>query len=149
MIKKRYIAIRTGKLDKEDAMEEVDKIIKEKGYCWFGKYGQPLNKMIKEGIKKDDIEYYVVLIQTDPNAEDGYKYKAYKMIDIRGNKPKDTAYPEYYKKIFSRIGVWLKLEKYNGKKVNLTDLVVKSSATPLRRTLRSSLRGHFSCYLRG
>ncbi len=148
MNKEKFLAIRVGRLDKEDALDEVDTVINEHGYCWFGKYGQKLGIALKDELKNENAKTYVVLVQKQDSSNMIYKCKAYKLLDFKYRKPKGEAYPEYYEKITSRIGTWLKLEDNDcEKEVKIENLAVKSSHNPLRSALRNSMRGSFNCYL--
>lgn len=143
-----FLVIRTGKLDEEDAIREVESIIERHGFCWFGKYGQPLNKKLKDDVASSKKKFVVTLVQKDQEGEGGYRHQSFNLVDVTAGKPKDGVYPEYYRRVMRRIHTWFRLQKYSGKRVLLSDLVVKSSISPVLRSLRDSMRGHFVCYSR-
>jgi len=136
-----YLAIRVGKVYKNDAIEEIDNVIKSYKYGWFAKFGRVvsqirINQMLKKSIP------YLVIVQF---YEGKYISKTYKILETaQKSLKKGEPYPSYYKGNEQFVGTWFKLEKTDNQ-VDVNSLVVKSSFQNLTQALSKSMCGSFSC----
>ncbi len=144
-----FIVVRYGLIDSFDAIEEIEKVIKQKGQAWFGKYGEPIKQNIEARLKDGEENIFVILVRKSTKGESGgYRFKVFRLKEISRMPPKNTSdFPKYYAKTMSRIGCWLLLDLYKGPKLELANLVVRSSLQRLPQTLGSSMRAHFYCRL--
>lgn len=143
MKEKIFIVIRVGLQDSVDPIEEVDKVIDKLGYCWFGKYGEPLNQSLAERVAtlKD-----VAICLIYREKAKSYRMRVYGAIEVsaRPKLPKNS-YPTYYASFMNRIGTFIHLVPYIGEAPAMSDLYVKSSLNKLADALHKSVRGHFVC----
>ena len=146
------ILIRYGRLDAFDAIDEIEKVMSKRKHAWFGKYGQPLNKRLEEIVERKNHEVTVFLIRKTKDDEQqslGYRLHPYSLRSISRKIPEHKSeFPPYYLKHLGHISTWLLVEPYIGPKIELADLITKSSGMPVLNSLRSSMRGHFLCRLR-
>lgn len=140
---KIFIVVRVGLQDNVDPINEVDKVIKKKGFCWFGKYGESLHSTLVDRVfnEKD-----VAICLVYKSKQGGYQMKTYFAEEVSPN-PKLTknSYPAYYKYFMSRIGTFVRLSPYTETAPTINDLYVKSSLNKLASSLQKSIRGHFIC----
>jgi hypothetical protein len=140
---KIFIVIRVGLQDNVDPIDEVDNVIEKMGYCWFGKYGEPLHQTLIERVpnKKD-----VAICLIYKSKTTGYRMKTYFAEEVSANPvlPKNS-YPAYYSTFMNRIGTFVKVSPYKGVSPTINDLYVKSSLNKLASSLQKSIRGHFVC----
>lgn len=137
-----FLVIRCSNLDGVNPITEVNEVIARLGYCWFGKYGQPLSKT---GATKTDPLRGVVLVGNSTVAAPG-RGSLYVLGGWSFSKPSNPGgYPAYYEKKLGRISTWVKLIRADTSEVSISDLQVKSSLQPLARALSDSMRGHFWC----
>jgi hypothetical protein len=143
-----FLVVRCSHLDGFDPIDEVDSILAKKGWVWFGKYGEPLNKGLPAEIEEGERRIFVVLVERQKAALGGYKFALYRLAELSKSEPAgQSEYPAYYRSFIGRIGHWVKLTPYDGPKVELKDLLVRSSSQKLPNSLYHSMRGHFICRL--
>ena len=137
-----FLVVKCGNIKSHHAANELDTIIKTKGFSWFAKYGA---KIKLNEIKLDDPhrEYALCLCLF---IESKYQLFTYQIIGCDTNpKPTKGTYPAYYKEQINFINTWIKVSTYKGISPTVNDLVVKSSLNKLSDTLRKSTSGHFFC----
>lgn len=135
------LAIRCSSMDRVNPITELDRVIDNIGWGWFGKYGQPIPET---SIRKKG-EIFVVLVGNYKVRVNGTGAH-YKLEETSSAPPSQTShYPAYYADKLDRIGSWLKLAPAAPPDVDLSTLLVRSSRQPLRRALNNSMRGHFWC----
>jgi hypothetical protein len=135
-----FLVIRCSNIDGVNPIEEVDHVIGRLGYCWFGKYGQPILSIER----KFSSNVRVVLAG---GVKMGMKGTGalYELRDWSFSTPPAKEYPPYYKSKLSRIGTWLKLERAKEADIATSDLIVKSSRQALSKVLSDSMGGYFWC----
>lgn len=135
---RRYLVIRCGDLDGVNPVSEVDRVISERGTCWFGKYGQPISVPAK-------VQLSVVLVGSKEitPAGCGAQYR------LRGSSHappvSGSPYPSYYERKMRQITTWLELEWLDARVIPTRSLRIKSSLRLLPGVLGESMRGHFWC----
>lgn len=137
-----FVVIRVGLQDGVNPVEEVEKIIATNDFCWFGKYGEPLNQTLQSRVaEKKDVMLCLVY-----KSLHGYNISSYKIEEV-SKRPMLLAgsYPDYYSKFIDRIGTFIKISKVKSEHPTIDDLYVKSSLNKLSLALRDSMRGHFVC----
>lgn len=135
-----FLVIRCSNLDGVNPIEEVDQVIDRLGFCWFGKYGQPIGSIASQA--KGDLK--VVLTGGSKIGVQGTGA----VYELRGwsfAPPLVEHYPQCYANKLSRIGTWLKLERTTETTISTGELIIKSSLQPLPKVLSDSMRGHFWC----
>jgi len=141
----KYIVIRVSNVDTHNVVEELDKVLAQRGHVWFGKYG----RVIRGISTADQPDYRLVLVQRRISQAASYTAKTYRITGYSRLRPKDQAYPEYYKDVIQKIRTWVKIELAPQYEHVLTeDLVVISSASPLAFSLKNSMSSNFTCRLR-
>lgn len=135
----KVLVLRYGTNIIADCMKLHSDVIKEKGYCWFGKIGRApsegvLNDLIDEGIG-------TVILYSRAGC-----YLC-TINEIIHNKPKDS-YPKYYDEyIFNQKispSIYVKLTDMEEMDVSaLSQYVVCSSGNPLPVTLNKSMNSFF------
>lgn len=145
-----YIVVRFSHMDDVDVVKAINQVIKQKGYCWFGKYGQPIaGGSIRAFTKRGKIPLNVMLVRRRVvKGEKAVFAHEYKCTEISEKQPAQGTYPAYYEQYKHRISTWMKLVPCAGSQVPLEDLITVSSGLPVTHSLSSSLRGHFLCRLR-
>lgn len=136
-----YLVIRCSGLDGVNPVDEVDRVIDRCGFCWFGKYGQPINSI---GNKLKTGQLQVVLAGGSKIDMVGTG-ALYSLLTWSFSPPSPEHYPTYYASKLGRISTWLKLQRAEQPVIATNDLVIKSSLLPLAKALNDSMRGHFWC----
>lgn len=138
-----FIVVRVGLQDNVNPIDEVDNVIGKMGYCWFGKYGEPLNQTLFERVQNNK-DVAICLIYKSKTG--GYRMKTYFAEEVSANPVLvKNSYPAYYSSFMRRISTFVKLSPYKGVSPTINDLYVKSSLNNLVNSLRKSIRGHFVC----
>lgn len=137
-----YLVVRVSLMDNLDPIAEVDKVLEKNGFCWFGKYGEPLSPELKARVSTANDVAVCLLFKDDS----GYVMKTYAIeeVDMAPSLKRGT-YPKYYDKFMDRIGTFLKVSELKSAQPSIDDLYVHSSLNKLRNSLRKSVRGHFLC----
>jgi hypothetical protein len=137
-----FLVVKCGNIKSHHAANELDEVIKTKGFAWFAKYGA---KIKLNEIKLDDpIREYALCLCLF--IENKYQLFTYRIIGCdTKTRPTKGTYPAYYKEKISFINTWIKVSSYNGVSPTVNDLIVKSSLNKLSDTLRKSTSGHFFC----
>ena len=147
--KKLFVLIRYGHIDEFDAVKELEKVLARRKTAWFGKYGQPLSRDLERIVAsgKEDVTAILIRKGTGRGKESsGYQFQQFTVRKIAISVPENHAeFPPYYLKLLPRIRSWIQVEAHSGPKVDLADLITKSSAMPVVSSLSSSMRGHFLC----
>lgn len=141
---KTFIVVKCGNAKTHHAANEINKVIKKKGFAWFAKYG---SKIKFDKIKLDDPlrEYVLSLSLFIDNKFHLFSYQidgfATKIDQAKGT------YPAYYQEHIHFINTWVKVSPYTGTPPTVDDLIIKSSLNKLGETLKKSTSGHFVCRL--
>lgn len=135
-----YLVIRCSNLDGVNPIQEVDQVIDRLGFCWFGKYGQPIAKVARQS--KHDLK---VVLTGGPKLGMQGRGAVYELRGCSFVTPSQDHYPAYYADKLGRIGTWLKLERTSQANIATGELMIKSSRQPLAKALTDSMRGHFWC----
>lgn len=136
----KVLAIRCSTLDGLNPIVELNNVIKERKYGWFGKYGSPINTFRATNGKFP----HVLLVGNGKFVGDRECF--YKALDCSATMPEErAAFPSYYGPVISRIGTWFKLARVSGYEINVADYSILSSRQPLKTALANSMRGHFWC----
>ena len=143
----KIVVIRVSLIDGIDPLEEIDKLIKSKGCCWFGKYGRALAESRLETRKDDENLFAILLYKNKDGNDSGYTTRTYKVEAHQRRLPKKGPYPRYYKSKLMRIGQWFKFRR--AKQLPLSKVYGKSSFSPITRSLHYSMAPFFYCYLAG
>lgn len=136
-----YLAIRVGKVYKNDPIKEIDNVIKSHKYGWFAKFGRVVSQIRLDRMLSKSTPYLVIV------KFDGDKYisKTYKILETaQKTLRKGEPYPSYYSGNEQFVGTWFKVEKTDNQ-VDVNSLVVKSSFQSLTHALTKSMCGSFSC----
>jgi hypothetical protein len=138
----KFLVVRCSNIDGVNPVEEVNGVIARIGYCWFGKYGNPIAPL-----RKTATDGCYAVLAPPPAMRDGRALPVYRLTALTKQQPQNAnEYPEYYEKIMHRIGSWLRLELAPQPLIDLDELTVKSSLQPLKHALNGSMRGHFWCF---
>lgn len=117
---------------------ELDHVLEAKGIAWFGKYGAPISSRL--GQLKG------VTLVLAGHAKGEARVPCYKVEEAVATAPADsTLFPPYYASRMSRIGTWLRVSRLPDATMDVHDLVIKSSRSPLTQAMGRSMRGHFWC----
>ena len=144
--RRHYFVVRVSKVDDRDVMDELDAVITDRGYAWFGKYGRPMGIPPQESLKDSRL---VVIQRCVTHRGVNYRTKLYAVKSFARLRPSDKAFPTYYNEFLDRIRTWVKISQSNDKEnILIQDLLVKSSYTPLTESLRTSMSSHFICWRR-
>ncbi len=97
----------------EGTIREHLKVIKDQGYVWFGKYGQPISASRREAFLRQiaaGTKTYLLLMKSIKNISD---LSIAELEDIKRNLPGFELYkvPEYYRKEPGRVGTYLKIRR--------------------------------------
>lgn len=112
-------------------IEEHSKMLREKGYVWYGKLGTPLSKKNKETIVAN--KHPKILLVNNKNRE---YYWAY--IDKIEYQPEDDWIPEYYRARKHDFTTWFRIVKIEQTdREILTECRVTSSNRPLNEAMNS------------
>lgn len=146
----KHLLIRfSDKLDsipEDGTIREHEKIIRQKGHVWIGKFGKALGKnhiaCMTSQIKKS-IKTYLFLVQTKNK-----KYEIFfaPLIEIKVKiSIMDLEYvPTYYRECTARVGTWFKVKKFQKMPSELLNAVlISSSGMRATETLKSSMAGAF------
>lgn len=151
-IKAGFIVVRFSHMDDVDVIKSIEEVIKKRGYCWFGKYGQAIaTESIRRLTKGGKITLYAMLVRKHKHKGKNHQSISahqFECKEISQKQPPQGTYPEYYDRFGHRISSWLKLETSNINQVQLEDVITVSSGESVTHSLSSSIRGHFFCYLR-
>lgn len=129
-------------LDGFDPIDEVGKILGEKSFCWFAKYGQPIRGQIIERFEAH-ADVALTLVYKNPK---GYKLQSYHVEEFCDLPNMEAGtYPAYYNSFLHRVGTFVKITELRGVQPSTDDLEVKSSCNSLTKALRTSMRGYFVC----
>lgn len=110
---------------KDGTIEEHNKLLKEKGYVWYGKLGTPLSKRNKESIVSSE-HPHILLVN---NRDNEYYWACIEKIEYQ---PDDENIPEYYRARKSDFTTWFKIVKLvKTDKEILRKCIVTSSSRPL------------------
>lgn len=135
----RVLVIRCSFIDGVNPVEEVNYVLHRLGYCWFGKYGQPIGSFPAAR------PLPVAFAGGGISGSEG-KLPIFAATEwATAATPPKIGYPGYYKRHLSRVGTWLRLESLNPNNIDIAELRVRSSSQPLKLALRESMRGHFWC----
>lgn len=141
LTKAKILVIRVSKMDGCDPAEEVQKVIAEKGHCWFGKYGRLIGvKAFDKAVSKN-----IVIAVKDGK---GYKPYVFRRSTVQRTVPADGCYPAYYNDFLRRISFWMKLRPVLDASIDLAELQVVSSQLPLVEMFGRAMSGHFICELK-
>lgn len=129
-------------LDGLDPIDEVEKVLNEKKFCWFAKYGQSIRGRIIDRLESHE-DVALTLVYKNSN---GYKLASYHIEEV-ASSPKliDGTYPAYYLSFLHRVGSFIRITKLKGIQPETEDLEVRSSLNNLKTALRTSMRGYFVC----
>jgi hypothetical protein len=141
---KTFIVVKCGDTRTHHAANEIDKVIKKKGFAWFAKYGSKI-KFDKINLDDPQREYVLSLSLFTDNQFHLFSYQ----IDgfASTNDQAKGTYPSYYEEKIHFINTWIKISPYMGIPPTVNDLIVKSSLNNLGTALRKSTSGHFVCRL--
>lgn len=137
----KILVIRVSTMDGVDPAEEVQKVIGEKGHCWFGKYG----RLIGEKAFGKSVSKNIIIVVKDGK---GYKPYVFRRSTVQRTVPADGCYPAYYNDFLRRISFWMKLRPVPDASIDLAELQVVSSQVPLVEMFSRAMSGHFICELR-
>lgn len=137
--KPHYIVVRVSNMDDRDVVGELDAVIAERGFAWFGKYGRPMGAPILT--RKDPS---ILVLVSGSSRRTGHICKPYSIGGFSLTIPQDRTFPEYYLQFIRRIRTWVKVQR-TSEEVAVSDLIVASSASPLSETLNQSMSSHFIC----
>lgn len=138
---KKMLLIRYSNFLYSNCISEHIGVIKDKGYCWFGKVGK----------QKPSQKYCnIVLNQENPMIILHSARKAFicRVSDITFEKPEDSVYPDYYKSILFEKGIepsaYFKITScVEINKSVLSSFIVSSSRNPLIHSLHGSMNSIF------
>ena len=141
---KTFIVVKCGDTKTHHAVNEIDKVIKKKGFAWFAKYGK---KIKFDKIDLDDLqkEYVLSLCLFTDDQFHLFSYQIDGFSSI--NDQAKGTYPAYYEEKIHFVNTWIKISPYQGIPPTVKDLIVKSSLNYLGASLRKSTAGHFVCRL--
>lgn len=140
-----FVAVRVSLMDGIDPVDEIKKVLIDDDTCWFGKYGERLSTSLLESVNAKEKAHYICLVRRD-SKQKLYTYEAFDLVEMARRKdPRTKNQPAYYKNIQHRISTWIRVRPYSGPRFEINDLIVRSSAQSLTRSLNRSMRGHFLC----
>lgn len=137
----KHLVVRCSRLDGVNPIEEVDHVARKHGYCWFGKYGLHVGRLVQYE-KRETIR---VILTGGSSVIAAGVGKRYDLKTWSYAKPDTSVYPRYYKHTLERISTWLCLVPTNEPYVATERFIVLSSAMPLPHVLNASMRGHMWC----
>lgn len=142
MPKTTYLVIKCGNSLKVNAANEVDAVIKSKGFCWFAKFGLPIKV---ERLELENPDHNIILcIAMMFNRQ--YELFPYKVNAFSKDKTqKRGTYPSYYKDNLGKVGTWINVSKFLGATPTTNDLIIKSSLNKLTHTIIKAKVGYFFC----
>lgn len=137
-----FLVVKCGNTNSHHAANELDKVIKNKGFAWFAKYGA---KIKMDTVNLDDpLRQYALCLCLF--VEKKYSLFTYQINGYKTkHKPEKGTYPTYYNDQIDFINTWIKVSAYSGTPPTVNDLVIKSSLNKLSEALRKSTSGHFFC----
>lgn len=93
------VKINTNKID---FLEEHKPFLNEKGYVWFGRYG---NRKFKIKIKEDEKSIYIILKDAASSTNRTFICE---VVEISDEIP-ENGYPKYYEEFLDNIKQWFKI----------------------------------------
>lgn len=137
-----YLVVKCGNAKKNNAAEELIKVINKHGYSWFGKLGAPI-KPTRFIAKTEDEELFLSLAIF---IDGRYNLTTFKISNLQaGNQKTNKIYPKYYKEFIDQISTWIRVESSNISQPKIEELIVRSSLNPISIALKTSTCGHFIC----
>ena len=122
----------------DGTIAEHEKIIKQYGFVWYGKFGTKVSEIVRSEIMAND-DSQVLLIHS------GTSKRYWLHIDeISFKTPELSAIPEYYRDIAGTIKTWFRVTRIEkADKSVMAKCTVSSSGSPLSAVSRHSMSPYF------
>ena len=134
----KILVIRCSVMDGFDPAVELDRVLERRGKGWFGKYGAQIFSRMEK------LKGVTLVLAGHKKGE--ARLPCYKIEEAVATAPSDSSsFPAYYATRMNRIGTWLLVSQLPQATVDIHDLVIKSSRSPLIQAMGRSMRGHFWC----
>lgn len=122
----------------EGTIAEHEKIIKELGYVWYGKFGTRVSDKNKSAILTSDTKR-ILLIHSGTNKRYWFHIET-----ISYETPDLSAVPEYYRNMAGTIKTWFKVTKIEkAEKGVMAKCTIASSGNPLSAVSKHSMSPYF------
>ena len=122
----------------EGTIKAHERIIIEKGYVWYGKFGAAISSLVREELLTAQSPKILLIHSGTSN-----RYWAY--IDaISSEAPSRDEYPVYYQDQEARCGSWFRVTKFEKAPADImAKCIVKSSGAVLSNASRHSMSPYF------
>ena len=118
---------------------EHQKIIKAKGYVWYGKLGAPISGKVRKELLEENDDPQILLIQSGKSA----RYWAH-IDQISMETPALEDVPDYYHDQVGSIKTWFRIKSIvEADKKVMSNCLVASSGASLSTTSRRSMSPYF------
>lgn len=122
----------------DGTIAEHEKIIKQYGFVWYGKFGARVSEKVRNDIMATEVKR-VLLIHSGTNK----RYWLH-VDDISYKTPELVGIPEYYRDIAGIVKTWLKVTRIEKADKNvMAKCTVASSGSPLSAVSRLSMSPYF------
>ncbi len=140
-----FLVVRFSHMDGVDVIDTLEGVIRKRGYCWFGKYGQPISsEKIKKLTRGGELPFHIVFARI-ANGTRGKNLLAYEYVgaEVSRSMPAQGDYPSYYNEFKHRIKTWLRIEARTTPQIALDDIITISGGQSVKHSLMTSQSGHF------
>ncbi len=128
----------------EGTIKAHERLIKDRGYVWYGKLGLPLSQKAIDYIM-DNEDPKILLIHSGKTA----RYWAH-VSEILKEEPSIEGIPEYYQEIRDRFKTWIKVQWFEQAPKNIMGKCkVISSGANLGEVSRHSMSPYFIIEVEG
>lgn len=122
----------------DGTIAEHEKIIKQYGYVWYGKFGAKVSEKVRSEIMAID-DRRVLLIHSGTSK----RYWLH-VDDISYETPELSGIPEYYRNIAGTVKTWFRVTRIEkADKSVMAKCIVSSSGSPLSAVSRHSMSPYF------
>ena len=120
---------------KSATIEEHRKIIKSKGYVWYGKVGCKISTKILDEILANGPVKILLVKSSSPErywaTVEQYSYE------------KQSNYPAYYEDVIDNMNTWLKITKIEEAEEGIVDRCITSTGKKLSEIYKKSMGSYF------
>lgn len=119
-------------------IEEHKRILKEKGFVWYGKMGAPISEKVAQTILDNPLPRFLLI-------HSGFTDRYWIHIDkISRVQPSKDDYPSYYHEKAEHIGTWFRVISITeADRSVMSRCKVASSGAPLSEVSRHSMNPYF------